>query len=508
MLGPVVDEAAERFGDRTAYVSAGGETVSYADFRDRTQRAAHWLHEQGVQAGDVVALVLPATVEYLALYVGAARIGAVTAGVNWRLTPHEQQALIELVDPMLTVRPADVPDLTTELPPTPLPRSAAADAPGSNTPVAIVFTSGTTGRPKAAVFGIRQLEVITRIDTGGRWGGGGGQLAGMSFASLGPMTKLPGNLMRGGTTYLVDRWHARLALELTERHQLTTIAGIPTQVALMLADPELGRFDHSSVRAVVMGGGPATPALVRDARTRFNAPVAIRYSCTEAGIGLGTALDAPNEDAEISVGRPHPGLELAIRDEALEPVPSGAVGEVCLRSGATMSGYWNDPAGTAQAFTPDGFVRTGDLGWIDDQGRLRLAGRRKELYVRGGYNVYPVEVEAVLAEHPAVAEVAVVPRPDPVMGEIGVAAVVVRPGSPPPTLAELRSFAADRLAHHKLPERLVALDALPLTPAEKVDRRALADLVAALADDGDEAGGQARATRPSRPSRGTGSSSP
>ncbi|WP_334143781.1 class I adenylate-forming enzyme family protein [Rhabdothermincola sp.] len=481
MLGPVVDEAAERFGDRTAYVSAGGEPISYIEFRHRTLRAAWWLREQGVRAGDVVALVLPATVEYLALYVGAARLGAVTAGVNWRLTPHEQAVLLELVEPALTVRPGDVPDLSAG---SPRP-SLAVRAGGS--PVAIVFTSGTTGRPKAAVFDTRQLEAITAIDTGGRWGGGGGQLAGTSFASLGPMTKLPGNLMRGGTTYLIDRWQARLALELTERHRLTTVAGIPTQVALMLADPDFEGFDLSSVRAIVMGGGPATPALVREARTRFRAPVAIRYSCTEAGIGLGTAFDAPAEDAELSVGRPHPGVELAILDRDLRPVGPGEIGEVCLRSPASMSGYWHDPEATAAAFTPDGFVRTGDLGRVDEQGRLRLAGRRKEMYVRGGYNVYPVEVEAVLAEHPAVAEVAIVARPDPVMGEIGVAAVVARAGSPLPTLDELRTFARDRLAHHKLPERLVLLDALPLTPAEKVDRRALADLVAGLegrADDG------------------------
>jgi acyl-CoA synthetase (AMP-forming)/AMP-acid ligase II len=140
-----------------------------------------------------------------------------------------------------------------------------------------------------------------------------------------------------------------------------------------------------------------------------------------------------------------------------------------------MTGYWRDPDATAAAFTPAGAVRTGDLGWLDKQGRLRLAGRRKELYVRGGENVHPVEVEAVLAEHPGVAEVAVVPRTDDVMGEIGVAFVVARARADAPSLDELRAFGSQRLAHHKLPERLVVLDALPLTPAEKVDRRALRD---------------------------------
>jgi acyl-CoA synthetase (AMP-forming)/AMP-acid ligase II len=138
-----------------------------------------------------------------------------------------------------------------------------------------------------------------------------------------------------------------------------------------------------------------------------------------------------------------------------------------------MSGYWHDPEATSAAFTTDGFVRTGDLGQIDDQGRLRLVGRSKEMYVRGGYNVYPVEVEAVLTDHPAVSAVAVVPRADPVMGEIGVAVVVAREPTRPPSLDELRSFGAARLAAFKLPEAMQIVSELPLTPMEKLDRRAL-----------------------------------
>jgi acyl-CoA synthetase (AMP-forming)/AMP-acid ligase II len=142
-----------------------------------------------------------------------------------------------------------------------------------------------------------------------------------------------------------------------------------------------------------------------------------------------------------------------------------------------MSGYWRDPEATAAAFTPDGHVHTGDLGWVDEQGRLRLVGRSKEMYVRGGYNVYPVEVEAVLSQHPAVASVAVVPRADPVMGEIGVAVVVPAEGAAAASLAELRAFAADDLAAYKLPEDIQRVDALPLTAGDKVDRRSLADAI-------------------------------
>jgi acyl-CoA synthetase (AMP-forming)/AMP-acid ligase II len=292
------------------------------------------------------------------------------------------------------------------------------------------------------------------------------------------MTKFPGNLRQGGTSFFTGRWRADEALRLTAEHRMTSIGGIPTQVALMLRDPDFDSYDLSSVRAIIIGGGPATPTLVRDVRSRFGAPVMVRYSCTEAAIGIGTSLADPPEDAEVSVGRPLAGVELALLDDDDRPVPDGEVGAVCLRSHAVMSGYWHDIAATKAAFTADGYVRTGDLGWLDEHARLHLAGRTKEMYVRGGYNVYPLEVENVLASHAAVAAVAVVPRPDPIMGEKGVAVLVPRDASHVPDLDELRAFAAPRLAAYKLPEDLVVVNELPLTAMEKVDRRALEALAA------------------------------
>ena len=238
-------------------------------------------------------------------------------------------------------------------------------------------------------------------------------------------------------------------------------------------DPGFDEFDLESIRYIIVGGGPITPDLAREARARFGAALATRYSCTEAGIGLGTAFDDPEEDAVLSVGRPHAAVDLAVLDEDDRPVPVGEVGRVCLRSPAVMSGYWRDPDATREAFTHSGHVRTGDLGWVDDQGRLRLVGRSKEMYVRGGYNVYPVEVEAVLSTHPDVTAVAVVPRPDAVMGEVGVAVLVPRDPAEPPTLDALREFARGQLAAYKLPEAAAVVDALPLTAGEKVDRAAL-----------------------------------
>jgi acyl-CoA synthetase (AMP-forming)/AMP-acid ligase II len=348
-------------------------------------------------------------------------------------------------------------------------------------PVAVVFTSGTTGEPKGAVFTWRQLEAIGDIDGGGRWGGGGRALSSTSFAHLGYMTKLPQALRGGGTTFIMGRWSAGEALEMVERHRITTLGGIPTQVALMLRHDRFDSTDTTSVRIIAMGGGPSTAALVREARARFGVPVVVRYTCTEAGVGVGTAPDDPPEDAEQSVGRARKGVELTVRSDDDHPLAAGELGHVCLASPAVMHGYWRDPEATAAAFTSDGAVRTGDLGYIDELGRLHLSGRSKEMYVRGGYNVYPIEVENVLADHPGVAQVAVVPRPDPVMGEIGVAVVVMRPGGQSPDLDALRDHARGRLASYKLPEAIVVVEDLPRTAMEKIDRTALGAVVAATA---------------------------
>lgn len=441
--------------------------------------------------GDVVALALPALPEYIVLYLAAAKLGAITTGVNPRLSAPERAGVLAVARPRLVLATRDLAPSAGEVEevvPAGRPEGILSGLRGGGQelapvpdnperPVVIVFTSGTTGAPRGALFCNRQLSAVTTIDVGDAWDGGGRSLASTALTHLGPMTKLPGTLRRGVTTYLTPRWRAEEALRFVEEHRATTIGGIPTQLALMLRCPDFDRYDLSSVKAIVIGGGPATPALVREARQCFAAPLAVRYSCTEAAIGTGTAFEDPEEDAEITVGRPLPGVELALLDEDDVGVDEGEVGAVCLRSPAVMSGYYGDEEATAAAFTADGFVRTGDLGWLDEKGRLHLAGRTKEMYVRGGYNVHPVEVEAALSVHPALAAVAVVPRADSVMGEIGVAVVVPRAGLGIPTLADLRSFASGQLAAYKLPEDLMVVEALPLTSMEKVDRRALARAV-------------------------------
>lgn len=501
MLAEVVREASRRFGDDPAFVAASGWSLSYADLDRRAGEVAAALADRGVGADQVVALVLPSTLDYVVAYAALARLGAVTAGVNPRLTAPERAAAVATAAPALVLVTSDLADgvgvdaeLTTHVVephgdgaeevlaglgagrgPRPDDRTTALD---DEAPVAVVFTSGTTGRPKGAVFAGRQLRAIAEVDWGlDRWGGGGAMLAATQFAHVGFMTKLPWYLMTGGTTYLLDRWRAADALALIAERHMAMVGGVAPQLALMLRVPDFDDHDLSSVQAIIMGGGPSPPALVEEARRRFGAAYSIRYSSTESGgIGLGTAFDADDDEALFTVGRPRPGVEVWVVDDDGCAVPDGEVGELCLRSPTVMSGYWNDPEATT-ATLRDGWLRTGDLARVDGTGCVRLAGRKKEMFVRGGYNVYPMEVEAVLASHPDVAAVAVVPRPDDVMGEVGVAVVVPRDPSSPPTLADLRRLGAGALASFKLPEAVEVVDTLPLTPMNKVDRAALARLV-------------------------------
>jgi acyl-CoA synthetase (AMP-forming)/AMP-acid ligase II len=476
VIDEVVRRAGRRFGDRAAFVDPDGSRLSYAELDRRSDRVAAGLTRAGIRPGDVVALTLASDTAYVLAYVGAAKVGAVTAGVNPRLTGPEQARCLAVADPALVLAHADeVRRLEVDVPVEALP-------PEPDRPVALVFTSGTTGAPKGAWFDSRRLEAVSRLDTGGAWGDPSAEptpmLAGTQFAHVGFMTKLPWYLQIGSTTHVLARWRAADVLDVVERERMPSIGGVAPQVALLLQVPDFDRRDLSCVRSLIVGGGPSPPALVDEARRRFGAGYSIRYSSTESGgVGTGTALDAPDHEALHTVGRPRPGVEVRITDDDGRPVPDGEVGEVRLRSGAVMAGYWNDPESTAAALDPDGWLWTSDLGRIDEAGCLVLAGRRSDMYIRGGYNVHPLEVEAVLGRHPAVAQVAVVARPDAVMGEVGVAVVVPADPGAPPSLADLRAAAAGELAGHKLPEALTVVDALPLTAMQKIDRRALAETV-------------------------------
>ena len=494
MLTETISRAARAFGSRPAVVTPSGGCLSFEQLELAGREAAAGLQERGLGEGSVVGLVLPSDVDYLAIYLGAARIGAVTAGVNPLLTRAEVTGCLDTLDADLVVVDPRLGHLVghgtarrIEI----LQRGAGAAAAGGSIrsrwrgppqpapadddderPVCICFTSGSTGAPKAAWFANRQLRAVAAIDAGSAWGAGHG-ISSTHFAHVGFMTKLPWMLACGRTTHLLERWSAGAVLELVARHRMAAVGGVAPQIALMVRHELSRRLDFSAVRAVVAGGGPSSPELVKAARERFGAPYSIRYSSTESGgVGLATALDADDDEACHSVGRPRDGVKAEIRDPDGIRLAAGQTGELWLRSPAVMSGYWRDPASSAEALV-DGWLRTGDLATVDRRGLYRLAGRTAEMYIRGGYNVYPIEVEAVLEAHPGVAEAVVVGRPDPVMGETGLAVIVPRDRSNPPSLEDLRAFCSQSLARYKLPEALELVDGLPRNPSGKIDRRRL-----------------------------------
>jgi acyl-CoA synthetase (AMP-forming)/AMP-acid ligase II len=459
-LADTVRTAAERFGDRAAFIDPDGRALSYAELHRRSDEVAAGLLAQGIGPGDVVLLRLPSDTSFVVAYAAAAKVGAVTAGVNPRLTAPEQDAVAAVAGPSLVLtaaaqleelrRPGEVPPLV--------------DDPDRD--VALVFTSGTTGLPKGARFRQRELAAVTRIDVADAWGDPAAaptpMLAGTQFAHVGFMTKLPWYLRLGTTTHILGRWRAADALACIVEHRIPSIGGVAPQVALLLRE-DLEAHDLSCVQTIIMGGAASPPAMVREARERFGAVYSIRYSSTESGgCGTGTAFDADDDEALFTVGKPRGGIDVEIRGD-----------ELWLRSPTQMAGYWRDDEATS-AVLVDGWLRTGDLGSIDERGNLRLLGRSKEMFIRGGYNVYPAEVEAVLADHPLVREIVVVPRPDDVMGELGVAVVVPADSTSPPSLEDLRAFGATSLARFKLPEAIRLVDEIPLTPMQKVDRSVLA----------------------------------
>ena len=279
-----------------------------------------------------------------------------------------------------------------------------------------------------------------------------------------------------GTTLIHDAFDPAAVLAVIERERLTHLGGIPTQIIMLLDHPDRPRRDLTSLKSVLLGGAPSSPELIRRIQRELGVVVSVRYSSTEVGIATASLPDDPPEILTTTVGKPTPGVELRIVSGDNQPLPADEVGEVVIRSPATMRGYWRDPQATAATIDAQGWVHTGDLGYLDAAGYLHLRGRQSEMFIRGGYNVYPAEIEDLLAKHPKVARAAVFGVPDAVFGEVGWAFVVPRDAAAPPTLAELREFVGAELASFKRPDGLTVVSELPLTPMFKVDKRALREM--------------------------------
>jgi acyl-CoA synthetase (AMP-forming)/AMP-acid ligase II len=482
--GSLLRRVAELYPDREAFVD-GSVRLTFAAWDRAADAVAGFFARLGVVKGDVVSLVLPSSADYAICYQAAMRLGAITSGINPRPGPRDFVSILDRTRPRVTVVDATVATLPegaaagTIVPRDTLGTTIAQNAHGVafpdvglDDPVAIVWTSGTTGVPKGAVFDHGCLKAMVQ-GAGVLSHPGDRRLSPLPFAHVGYMTRPWDELVHVITTVILPTpWKAAEHLRLIEAERITVAQGVPTQWQLVLAHPDLPSTDTSTLRITSSGAARVPAELVEQLRAAFGVPVVVRYTSTEACISTGTTVEDDADVIATTVGRPSAGVELRIVADG-RTVAAGEVGEVLLRSRAAMRRYWQDPERTADMIDHDGWVHTGDLGSLDANGNLKLAGRRTEMYIRGGYNVYPAEVEAVLGEHPAVDRVAVVGVADPVLGQVGVAAVVVAPGVPVPGVEDLRGWCRDRLANYKTPDRIEFVDDLPLTAMLKVDKRVL-----------------------------------
>jgi acyl-CoA synthetase (AMP-forming)/AMP-acid ligase II len=483
LMAAVVDT----YPNEEAFVD-GAVRLTFAEWDRAADGVAMVMADLGVGKGDVVCLLLPSSADYAIAYQAAMRLGAITSGINTRLGPGEIESIFARTEPRLIIC-EDPARLASPPPATVLPRAGLAAAAKADPlprrgdlksadPVAVVWTSGTSGAPKGAVFDHANLAAMAR-GAGALSEPGDRRLSPLPFAHVGYMTRVWDELVHVITTIVVPApWKAGEALRLIGSEGVTLGQGVPSQWSLMLGHPDFDQTDVSSLRLAATGGASVPPELVRDMRRRLGCPVIVRYTSTEACVSTGSRPDDLDDVIINTVGRPEQGVEMEIVDDDGAVVPGGIVGTVRLRSGAVMRRYWKDPVRTAEAISEDGWLLTGDLGRLDDAGNLTLVGRRTDMYIRGGYNVYPTEVEAVLGAHPAVEKVAVVGVGDPVLGQIGVAFVVPASQAAPPDLDELRKWIRERLADYKAPDRLRVVDDLPLTAMSKIDKRALAAAVA------------------------------
>jgi len=507
-LGQLLRAAAEKAPDAEAF-RYRDEILTYRDWDRLADRIAAGLRRMGIGRGDVIALLLPSTPLYLAAYLGAARLGAITTGINARFRRREIGYILRHSGAKLLIAVdqwhqadfrAAIDSLRQDLPELkdllwgnaqdlcsgtsaavewlfPGHGDASDSEAAADDIAAIVFTSGTTGVPKGACYTHGSIVALAEIDTG-RYADGvipfrKHLAAGLSFAHIGTMARIGIQLGHIGTSIVHDTFDPAAVLEVIERERLTHLGGIPTQLIMLLDHPDRPRRDLSSLKYILLGGAPSSPDLIRRIATTFNATISVRYSSTEVGIATASLAEDPPETLVTTVGKPTPGVELRIVDERNQPLKAGEVGEVVVRSPATMRGYWRAPEATAKVIDREGWIHTGDLGLLDEEGYLRLKGRQSEMFIRGGYNVFPEEVENFLAKHPNIGRAALIGVPDDVFGEIGWVYIVPRDRSDAPTLEEIRAFVGAELASFKRPDGLTVVPELPLTPMFKIDKRAL-----------------------------------
>lgn len=497
-IGDWMARGARYWPDNVAVVDRG-ERFSYAQMNRRADDLAAWLRGAGVARGHRVALLAMNGVEALDLLFACAKLGAVFVPLNWRSHWRELAAVVTLTGPAVLVYGDEFAEAARELQrECPVLRTwlhlgapavagsvayaqalagageaVANEAVDAEDIVCLLFTGGTTGTPKAAQISYRMIAWNTLNTLVHEVQRGDVTLTHTPMFHTGGLFVYTLPLLTvGGTVVIMRKWTADEMLALIERERVTLLFCVPTQYQMMLDTPAFATTSFASVRFLTSGGAPLPVPIVHAYRAAHGVAFKQGFGMTEFGPGI---FSMPPEMAEAkagSIGRPNYFIAARVVDDAGHAVEPGEVGELVLKGPAACSGYFADAAATAAAFDADGWFHTGDLARSDADGYFFIVDRKKDMFISGGENVYPVEIEAVLYTHPAVAQCAVVPLADPQWGEVGRAVVALRPGASA-TPDELLAHCRAHLARYKIPKLVELRDSLPLSPAGKILKRAL-----------------------------------
>jgi len=485
-LAALLVDTAERHPEKPA-LRLGDEVLDYASLLDAARRTAALLRAQGVEPGDRVGLVSPNVPAFPVAFYGALIAGAVVVPMNPLLKAPEVEYYLndsgaraifvggEMVDEaLLAARTvgADAivlgvhgPEGLTE------ERAELVDRAPDDTAV-LLYTSGTTGHPKGAELTHDNLASNTRTCVETLFGASDGDVI-MGclplFHVFGLTCALNGAVLSGSCLTLLPRFDPVEALRAIERHGVTVFEGVPTMYAALLQAADQVDADVSTLRLCSSGGASLPLAVLRGFEERFGSPILEGYGLSETSpVASFNHLD--RERKAGSIGTPIRGVEMALIDNDGTVIEEPeVVGEIVIRGENVMKGYWGRPEATAEAIV-DGWFRSGDLARRDEEGYYYIVDRKKSLIIRGGYNVYPTEIEEVIYQHPAVAEAAVVGIPHESLGEEVGAAVALKPGAEA-TPDEIRDFVKERVAAYKYPRHLWLVDVLPKGATGKIQRR-------------------------------------
>ena len=507
---------ADEHRDRTFLIS-GDRRLTYGQVDQQAGALAAALHELGVGPGDRIALDLPNWPEFIISMFAVARLGAVMVPLNPRYTVPELQYMLRHSEATVVVSAenfggvdylqlfegllATLPDLQyvvtvgeedlwyddriyqfEDLVSSGEGRARPSVTVNPSEDVfAVLYTSGTTGKPKGVQLTHAALLAAADSTVDAIALNADDVVFGIAtvFHVFGLGPGILGTALAGASLVLQEQFDPAEALELIERHRVTVHYGVPTVYVTEIREAERSRRDLSSLRTGVVAGAPISDDLVRRIRQEFCPNLCVAYSLTETASAVAmTRPDDPLEKQYFTVGRPFPGTELRTLDLDGTVLPEESLGELAVRGPSVMLGYYRQPGETASAFDADGFFMTGDLGMIDEEGYVHIVGRRKELIIRGGFNVYPREVEDRLQAHPAVLSAVVVGLPDDVLGERVCACIMPVEGAIV-TGHEIKEWCRGALADYKVPDLVRFFDAFPLTGSGKIRRVELARMVSA-----------------------------